>query len=171
MDVFGPLSTARSGERFILVCIDHFSRWVEMIALARVTEDQVVKLLRDVWIPHHDVPRLIISDNGPQFISEAVLNLSESIGTPKIYSTAYHPQGNSICESFMRTLKKALRALSRDDGSDWDFHLQAVAFAHNSMPHASSHYSPFFLVHGREAVLPIQRHLDTQRKATGKCPG
>ena len=57
IDAFGPLRTARSGARFILVCIDHFSRWVEMTALARVAKDQVVKFLRDVRIPHNDVRR------------------------------------------------------------------------------------------------------------------
>ena len=88
MDVFGLLSTARSGARFVLACIDHFSRWIEVIALARVTEGQVVKPLRDVWTHHHGVPRLILSDNGPQFISEVLRNLSVSIGERKIYSTA-----------------------------------------------------------------------------------
>ena len=71
--------------------------------------------------------------------------LSESIGARKIYSTAYHHQRNSICDSFMRTLNKALGALFREDGSNWDVHLQDVAFAHNSMLHTSTNYSPFFL--------------------------
>lgn len=61
----------------------------------------------------------------------------------------------------MRTVKKALGALASEDRSDWDIHLQAVAFAHNSTPHSSTGYSPYFLEHGREATLPIQRHLDT----------
>ena len=90
---FGPLSTARSGARLILVCMDHFSRWVEMTALARATKDHVVKFLRDVWIPHHGMPRLILSDNGRQFISEVLRNLSESTGARKTYSAAHHPEG------------------------------------------------------------------------------
>ena len=163
MDVFGPLSTARSGASFILVCIDHFSRWVEMTALARVIDDQVAKFLRAVWIPHHDVPRLILSENGPQFISEVLRNLSELLGVRKIYTAAYHPQGNSICESRMRTLKKALGARPREDGGYWDVHLQAAALAHNSKPHTSANYNPFFLVHERDAGRPIQGHLDTPR--------
>ena len=68
-----------------------------------------------------------------------------------------------MCESFMRTLKKALSALPSENGCDWDVHLQAVAFAHNATPHTSANHSPFSLMHGREAVLLIQRHLDTPR--------
>lgn len=161
MDIFGPLRKARSGARYVLVCIDHFSRWVEMAAFPCIREQEVAQFLRDVWIPHHGVPRVVLSDNGPQFIAEMLRMLCESIGARKIYSSPYYPQGNSICESFMRTVKKALGALALEDRSDWDIHLQAVAFAHNSTPHSSTGYSPYFLEHGREATLPIQRHLDT----------
>ena len=63
----------------------------------------------------------------------------------------------------MRILKEALSAFASEDGCDWDVHLEAVPFAHNETPHTSTNHSPFFLVHGREAVLPIQRHLNTPR--------
>ena len=65
----------------------------------------------------------------------------------------------------MRTLKKALEALFREEESEWDVRLQAAAFAHSWTPHTGTSYSPFFVVHGREAVLPVQRHLDTPRLA------
>ena len=160
MDIFGPLPTARSGARYILVCIDHFTRWVELTPLKRIREEEVVEFLRDRWITQHGVPRVIISDNGRQFIAEVVRNLCESIGARKIYSSPYHPQGNSICESSMKTLKKALASLVSEDETNWDVFAQSVAFAHNSTPHTSTRHSPFYLMYGREAVMPIQRHLD-----------
>ena len=160
MDIFGPLPTTRSAERWVLVCIAHFSRWLELAALSRVRGDEVMAFLRDVWTPHYGVPRIVLSDNGPQFIAEVLRNLCESIGARKIYSSPYCPQGNSVCECFMRTLKKALIALASEDGCNWDVRLQAAAFAHNATPHMSTNHSPFFLVRGSEAVLPIQRHLD-----------
>ena len=45
--------------------------------------------LIDVWIQQHGVPRVVLSDNGPQFIAEVLRNLCESIGTRKIYSSPY----------------------------------------------------------------------------------
>ena len=132
MDIFGPLPTARSGARYVLVCIDHFSRWVELAALSQVREDEVMAFLRDAWIPHHGVSRVVLSDNRPQFIAVVLRNLCEPIGARKIYSSPYYPQGNSVRDSFMRTLKKALSALASGDGCDWDVHRQAVAFAHNA---------------------------------------
>ena len=63
----------------------------------------------------------------------------------------------------MRSLKKSLAALVSEGGRDWDLFLAAVALAHNSTPHTVTGYSPFFLTHGREAVLPVQRYLDEPR--------
>ena len=100
MDIFGPLPTARSGARYVLACIDHFSRWVQLAALPRMREEKVMAFSRDVWIPHHGVPRVVLSDNGPQFIAGVLRNLCESIGARKIYSSQYYCQGNSVCESF-----------------------------------------------------------------------
>ncbi|KAL8434698.1 hypothetical protein Efla_007643 [Eimeria flavescens] len=59
--------------------IDHLSRWVELKrALPHVREEEAFALLRDVWIPHHEVPRVVLSDNGPQFIAEVVKLLCRS---------------------------------------------------------------------------------------------
>ena len=63
----------------------------------------------------------------------------------------------------MRTLKKGLATLVAENGHDWDLYLPAVALAHNSTPHLATGYSPYFLTHGREAILPVQRHLDEPR--------
>ncbi|PHJ23293.1 retrovirus-related pol polyprotein from transposon [Cystoisospora suis] len=163
MDLFGPLPLSRKGFLLILVIIDHFSRWVDLTALRKAEAADVVEVLRNKWIPQHGVPRLILSDNGPQFVADVVQRLCRGIGARKLYSTPYHPKGNSVVESFMRTLKKALGALVDEDGRDWDRHLQAVALAHNSTPHTATGFSPFFLEHGREAVLPVQRYLDEPR--------
>lgn len=163
LDIFGKLPTTPRGNAFILVMIDHFSRWVEMVALQTVEAMVVAKAIRDNWIPRHGVPRVLLSDNGRSFVAAVIVRLCAAMGIKKIFSTPYRPQGNSVVESFMRTLKSGLRALVNEDGRDWDLHLHAVALAHNSTPSMATGYSPFFLEHGREAILPVQRHLDEPR--------
>ncbi|KAL8440062.1 hypothetical protein Efla_004046 [Eimeria flavescens] len=66
LGLFGPLPTARSGAKYILVGIEHYSRWVELKALQQIADEEVLAFLRDVWIPHHGVPRMVLSANGPQ---------------------------------------------------------------------------------------------------------
>ena len=85
------------------------------------------------------------------------------VGARKIYSTPYPPQGNSVVESYRRTSKRGLSALVGEEGPDCDLFLPAVAVAHSTTPHVATSFSPFFLSHGREAVLPVQRHLEEPR--------
>ena len=163
MDLFGPLPRTARGATVILVMIDHFTRWAEPVALRKAEVSDVVACLLEVWMPRHGVPAILLSDNGPQFVAAVLKDFCASTGVRKMYSTPYHPQGNSVVESYMRTLKKGLAALVSEDGKDWDLFLPAVALAHNSTPHVATGFSPFFLTYGREAVLPVQRHLDEPR--------
>ena len=114
-------------------------------------------------MPRHGVPAVLLSDNGRQFVAAMLRGFCSNIGICKIYSTPYHPQGNSIVESYMRTLKKGLAALVGEGGRDWDLFLPAVVLAHSTTPHIVTGFSLFFLSHGREAVLPVQGHLGEPR--------
>ena len=83
------------------------------------------------------VPAVLLSDNGPQVVAAVLIDFCANVGIRKTFSTPYHPQGNSVVESYMRTLKKGLSAL----------------VAHNTTPRVATGFSPF-LSHGREAVCP-----------------
>ena len=118
--------------------------WVEVVALKKAEVSDIVSCLRDVWMPRNGVPVVFLSDSGPQFTAAVLRDFCTSVGVRKIYSTPYHPQGNSVAESYMRTLKKSLSALVAEDGRDWDLFLSAVALAHNSTPHVATGFSPYF---------------------------
>lgn len=63
----------------------------------------------------------------------------------------------------MRFLKKRLAELVSENGREWDLFLSAVTLAYNFTPRTATGYSPFFLTHRRDAVLPVQRFLDEPR--------
>ena len=120
MDLFGPLPRTARGATVILVMMDHFTRWAEPVALRKAEVSDVVACLLEVWVPRHGVPAILLSDNGPQFVAAVLRDFCASVGVRKMYSNPYHPQGNSVVESYMRTLKKGLAALVSEDNKDWD---------------------------------------------------
>ncbi|KAL0302409.1 UNVERIFIED_CONTAM: hypothetical protein Scaly_3034000 [Sesamum calycinum] len=67
MDIVEPFSLTTGQRKFLLIAIDHFTKWVEAEPLARITEGEVVKFIWKNIICRYRLPREIISDNGPQF--------------------------------------------------------------------------------------------------------
>ena len=90
-DVIGPLPVGPGGVKFAIVAVDYFTKWVEAIALARITEQNVVKFLREHIIYRFGIPQSLVSDNALQFRGQIIMDLCEEFGISKDFSTTRHP--------------------------------------------------------------------------------
>ena len=84
-----------------------------------------------------------------------IKELYKIAGVKKVHTTPYHPQGNGQCERFNSTLCNMLGTLSEEEKSDWKSHLGCMTHAYNCTKHASTKYSPYYLMFGRHPRLPI----------------
>ena len=159
VDFAGPLITSRNGSKYILVFMDQFTKWVELIPTRDQLASTVVQAFYTNIICRHGCPEYLLSDRGPQFSSALVDTMCAHFGIKKIFSSAYYPQGDGFAERFMRTMNNSLSALSREDPDRWDTYLPGLAFAYNSSAHAATKVSPFELNTGRVPSLPGGRHL------------
>ena len=66
----------------------------------------------------------------------------------KLHTTPYHPQGNGQCERFNSTL-------SEEENSDWKSYPGCMTHVNNCTKHASTTYSPYFLMFDRHPRLPV----------------
>ena len=64
LDFVGPIDPPSQGKRYILVCTDYVTKWVEAKALARATEQSVVNFLFEYIFTRFGVPREIVTDQG-----------------------------------------------------------------------------------------------------------
>lgn len=114
IDIVGPLPWSQ-GYRYILTCIDRFTRWPEAFPLENITADTVAKALYSGWIARYGVPLRISTDQGRQFESGLFKTLAKLLGTNHLRTTARHPQSNGLIERFHRQLKASLRCHETDD--------------------------------------------------------
>ena len=70
-------------------------------------------------------------------------------------TSAYHPQSNGLDERFNQTLQRQLLKMIENEQSDWDLYLDAVLFSYRVSKQDSTKFSPFFLMYGRNARLPV----------------
>ena len=69
-DLIGPLPTAKSGIRYVIVVVDYFTKWAEPEPLATITSKKMINFVTKNIICMYGVLQKIITDNGTQFESE-----------------------------------------------------------------------------------------------------
>ena len=155
VDIMGPLPETTDGCRYVLVAADHFTRWVEVYAIRNQEAITVAKKLVDKMFCRFSPPEQLHSDQGRQFESDLIAEICKLLEIRKTHTTPYHPQGNGMVERFNRTLLDMLATTTHNHPNDWECCVRKVCMAYNSSVHPSTGFSPFFLMFGREAKLPV----------------
>uniref|UniRef100_A0A6I8RGY6 Integrase catalytic domain-containing protein n=1 Tax=Xenopus tropicalis TaxID=8364 RepID=A0A6I8RGY6_XENTR len=152
---FLSIEPDEGGTSNVLVVTDHYTRYAQ----AFPTKDQraitVAKVLVERFFIHYGLPKRIHSDQGRDFESKLVHELMSMLGVLKSRTTPYHPQGDPQPERFNRTLLDMLGTLPKEKKTHWSRHIATVVHAYNSTKNGATGYSPYFLMFGREARLPI----------------
>ncbi|KAK3508128.1 hypothetical protein QTP70_015177 [Hemibagrus guttatus] len=149
VDFVGPLPRTSSGNAYIIVFVDYFSKWVEIVAVREATAQVASsKLLSEVF-SRHGAPTYLISDRGSPFVSDLFERVLAALGTEHRLTTAYHPQTNAT-ERVNRTLKTAIRAYVDDKHTTWDRYIPQICFALRTAPHESTGQTPSMMLYGRE---------------------
>ena len=166
IDILGPLPRS-SGKEYIIVVTEYFTRWVEMKALARKDAKSTAKFLIENILCRHGCPKSILSDQGRNFISEIVQEVGRFMNTKWQLSTAYHPQTNGLTERVNRTVCTMLTHYCQEQNQTrWTQVLPLINFAYNSNVNRSTQMSPFYLLYGREPILPIDLQDNPEEKKT-----
>jgi transposase InsO family protein len=154
MDFYGPIAKTSTGYQYVLVFVDHFTKWVQLCPTKDQRSTTVVKHLLKAIIANHGLPRYLLSDRGSHFKSETVESVCRALGIRKVYASSYYPQGDGYAERFMRTLGNSISLLMHDAGPEWQQHIPLIQLAYNAAVHPATGHSPFELACGRVPTLP-----------------
>ena len=83
-------------------------------------------------------------------------HLCHLTGVKSNLTSAYHPQSNGHDERFNQTLQRQLLKFVHSEQDDWDLYIESILFSYRVARQDSTKCSPFVLVYGRQARLPIE---------------
>ena len=154
VDVIGPLETTDRGNKYILSVVDYYTKYVEATALPDQEAVTVAQALEDIFA-RHQMPSVLLTDQGSNFESKVITSLCEMFGIEKRRTTAYHPQTGGLCKRFNGILKSLLRVRVNKEKNDWDDQLPHALLAYRVSTQSSTGVTPFELLNGREVRLPF----------------
>ena len=109
LDIMGPFPTALRQLKFLVVGIDYFTKWVEVKALATITEKNIRNFVWRNIICKYGIPRVLVSNNGKQFDNSAFRDFCTELGIKNHNSSPAYPQANEQVEVTNRSLLKIIK--------------------------------------------------------------
>lgn len=158
----GPLPTTESGNKYILVVGDYFTKWKEAFPLPNQEAKTVAEKLVNEVISRYRAPECIHSDQGWNFEAHLFQEMCRLFDMDKTRTTPYHPASDGMIEQMNRIIQGMLAKYVSDHQRDWDLHLPLVMMAYRSSVHASTQYTLNYLLFGHEVRLPVDEMCGRQ---------
>ncbi|VFQ92169.1 unnamed protein product [Cuscuta campestris] len=165
IDIIGAFPVAQGGKKFVMVAIDYFTKWIEAEAMATITVRQCEKFVWKNIITRFGAPKIIVTDNGPQFRNPRFTAYLASYGVKHSKASVPYPQGNGQVENANRTIVDGLKKRLGEEGHKWLEALPHTVWAHRVTSRRATGETPFVLTYRCEARLPVEAELPTFREA------
>lgn len=148
IDFAGPLE-----DHMFLVILDAHRKWPEVEVMKDTSSLKTVEALRSIF-GHFGLPQQLVSDNGPQLVSEEFEAFVKVNEIQHIRSAPYHLSTNGLAERFVQTMKQALKS-TQSKGS-LNQCLNTFLLSYRNTPHATTKVSPATTMFKRQLCT----HLD-----------
>lgn len=169
IDFAGPL---HFGAQFLII-VDAYSKWIDVEIMSSTTTEATIKVLRR-FFSNYGIPNYIVSDNGPQFISQEFKNFMDSYGIFHKRGAPYHPQTNGQAERCVQTIKNKIKALKCNNVKELERNLCEILMQYRITKHASTEKSPSEMVFNRQMrskldmIIPCENENEIEEKCDKK---
>uniref|UniRef100_A0A3P9HPM2 Gypsy retrotransposon integrase-like protein 1 n=1 Tax=Oryzias latipes TaxID=8090 RepID=A0A3P9HPM2_ORYLA len=153
----------------ILTVVDRFSKSVHFVPLPQLpTALETANILVNHVFKYHGIPTDIVSDRGPQFVSQVWKAFCSALGATTSLSSGYHPQSKGQAERANQELEAALRCVATQNTSDWSTYLVWIpssATGISLFEACLGYLPPLFPSQEADVAVPsIQEHLHRCRR-------
>jgi hypothetical protein len=104
-----------------------------------------------------------VSDHGKNFKNKIFVELSSKLGFSHEFASLYYPQSNEKVEAVNKFLKTKLQHIVKKHKTNWNHMLFSYLWDYRTIVKNATRFTPFHLVHGIKATLPIKCEIPTLR--------
>lgn len=155
LDLMGPLPRGQLGNQYILVLMDIFSKHVQLYPLRRATVENILRKIKQFYLPKHGSIQNILTDNGTQFHSKKWKDQLKQWDIHHMVTTTYHPESNPV-ERTNREIGRILRTYCYNKHTNWVQYLSKIEYWINNVTNTSTGYTPQEIVDGRQHKLTLE---------------
>lgn len=157
VDLIGPFPKSRAGHRHVVVVVDHFSKWTIATPIPSKEAPQVAEALIQNMYMIFGPAEVLLADNGGEISANALnAEIFQRLGSYLTNTTGYHPASNGQVERINKVFKDAVAKYTDDrEHEDWDAFLPLISHSINTSVSASTGYTPYLLLFGRECRQSI----------------
>ncbi|XP_075662178.1 uncharacterized protein LOC142631758 [Castanea sativa] len=109
LDIVRHFLKAVGNQRWLLVGMNYFKKWVETKPLSNIRDVDAKKFVWKNIVTRFEIPHALISDNGLQIDSKAFRRYCCELGIENRYSTPAYSQGNGQAEAVNKVIVNGLK--------------------------------------------------------------
>jgi hypothetical protein len=128
-----------------------------------MTHKEVIEFIIEHIIHRFGIPQTLTTYQGTSFVSKEVREFAKLYKIKLLNSSPYYAQANGQADSSNKTLIKLIKKKIEKNLRRWHKVLSEALWAHRISRHGATKATPFELVYGQEAVLPIEVNLDAYK--------
>ena len=95
----------------MLVLIDAYSKWMDVVLVSSLSSQTTIKTLGTIFAMH-GLPEMLVSDNGATFTSNDFRNFLKRNGIHHVVPALYHPATNDLAEQAIQTFKDEVKKMT-----------------------------------------------------------
>ncbi|MCO5612383.1 hypothetical protein L7F22_066650 [Adiantum nelumboides] len=155
----------RTQAQYIIVATDYLTKWAKAKFTRKNDARTTAAFLYENVFTRYEFPIEIVSDRGTYFFNEVIEYFLSEFMVIHNKSAPYHPQANGQAEHTNKILSSVLTKVVSTGRTDWKMNLHAALWAYRVSFKTVINATPFNLVYGIDAMLPIEFLLPTLRVA------
>jgi hypothetical protein len=148
IDTSVHLPAAPGGFTALLVMIDVFTGFIILRPIKTTSADIIANELWQVFCII-GIPKIIQSDNGPEFVNEIIRALVKINGIEHRFIAPYNPRCDGKVERSIQTVMLIIKKLLHGNESNWTLYVPFAQLSFNNKISSLTGSTPFSLMFGR----------------------